>query len=36
MKMAQTGLHYSEKIRYFVENLIFPVISVKSVNFELI
>ena len=30
--MAQTGLHYSEKIRYFVENLIFPVISVKSVK----
>ena len=24
MKMPQTGLHYSGKIRYFVENLIFP------------
>ena len=27
-----TGLNYSGKMRYFVENLIFPVISVKSVK----
>ena len=36
MKHTERSRIHSGKMRYFVENWVFPVISVKSVNFQLL